>query len=274
MERTFETPAPVELYVELGRGNLSVTTGDTTQTTVTLSGKGSEDVAVEQSGSTITVIAPRDRAGFFGSNEPRLEAHITMPDESEIVTKTGSADQTLHGRYALAELKSGSGDILVEDVTGALAVNTGSGNVTVRDCGGDLRVKSGSGDVEIAHTSGSTGVSTGSGDIALGRTDAEVITKSGSGDLSIGVAASDVRVQTASGDVTVRELRRGTFTSKNASGDIRIGIPAGIPVWTDVNTVTGRISSDLAGAGQPSADQDHIELRATTVSGDISLKQL
>ncbi|QIX25349.1 DUF4097 domain-containing protein [Nocardioides sp. JQ2195] len=274
MDHTFETPHPVELYVELGRGNLSVTTGDTTQTTVTLSGKGADEVAVEQSGNSIAVIAPRDRAGFFGSNEPRLDVTVTIPDGSEVVTKTGSADQSLHGRYALAQLKAGSGDVRVEEVTGHLAVNTGSGDITVRACGGDLRVKSGSGDVEVVHAASHAGVSTGSGNISLGHTEGAVLVKSGSGDLGIRLASGDVTAQTASGDVTVQELRRGNLTSKNASGDIRVGIPAGIPVWTDVNTVTGRIASDLAGAGQPTGDQDHIELRATTVSGDINLKQL
>ncbi|KRF12326.1 hypothetical protein ASG90_15195 [Nocardioides sp. Soil797] len=274
MDHTFETPNPVELYVELGRGNLSVTTGDTTQSTITLSGKGAENVTVEQSGNHINVIAPRERGAIFGGSEPRLEAVITVPDNSEVVTKTGSADQSLHGRYALAELKSGSGDIRVEDVTGPMTINTGSGNVKVRDCGGDLRVKCGSGDVEIVHAAGDVGVSTGSGDVTFGSTESSVRVKSGSGDLGIRLASGDITAQTASGDVTVQELRRGNLTSKNASGDIRVGIPAGVPVWTDVHTVTGRIASDLAGAGQPAADQEHIELRATTVSGDISLKQL
>lgn len=273
MDHIFETPDPVQLYVELGRGNLSVTTGDTTQSTVTLNGKGADDVAVEQHGNRITVIAPRDR-GFFGGSEPRLEAVVTIPDSSEVVTKTGSADQSLQGRYALADLKSGSGDIRVEDVTGPMAINTGSGDVAVRTVGGEMRIKSGSGDVEISHAAANAGVSTGSGNVSFGHAEASVQVKSGSGDLGIRLASGDITAQTASGDVTVAELRRGKLTSKNASGDIRVGIPAGVPVWTDVNTVTGRIASDLAGAGQPTDDQDHIELRATTVSGDIHLKQL
>ncbi|WP_067432314.1 DUF4097 family beta strand repeat-containing protein [Nocardioides jensenii] len=274
MERTFATPQPVELYVELGRGALSVATGDVTQTTVTVTGKHADEVLVEQNDTLISVIAPRDRAGFFGTNEARLDVTVSLPADSRVITKTGSADQVLEGRYELGKLKSGSGDIRIDDVTGALVVNTGSGDIAIASCAGDLRIKSGSGDVRVAHTTASAGVSTGSGDITFERTDADVVAKSGSGDLGITLAGGDVTAQTASGNVTVRELRRGSLTSKNASGNIAVGIPAGIPVWTDVNTVTGRIASDLAGAGQPEPDQDYIELRATTVSGDISLKQL
>jgi len=45
-------------------------------------------------------------------------------------------------------------------------------------------------------------------------------------------------------------------------------------VWTDVSCVSGSVSSNLTGAGQPEDGQDYIEIRATTVSGDISLAQL
>ena len=51
-------------------------------------------------------------------------------------------------------------------------------------------------------------------------------------------------------------------------------MPAGVPVWTDVHTVTGTIHSTLEGAGQPEPGADHVELRTTTVSGDIDLTQI
>jgi len=53
-----------------------------------------------------------------------------------------------------------------------------------------------------------------------------------------------------------------------------IGIPAGVPVWTDVTTVSGSIHSDLRGAGQPEPGADYVELRAKTVSGDIDLREV
>ncbi|KQY57126.1 MULTISPECIES: DUF4097 family beta strand repeat-containing protein [unclassified Nocardioides] len=274
MERIFETPASVELYVELGRGSLNVTAADVGRTTVSLTGKNADQVSVEQNGDGISVIAPKERSGFFGGNESHVDAVITVPSDSRLVTKTGSADQHAEGRFALGNLKSGSGDVSIGEVTGALVINTGSGAVTVGQSGGDLRLKSGSGDVRIEHAAGTVGVSTGSGDVTIAESEGPVILKSGSGDVAIGIATGEVTAQTASGDVTVKELVRGSLNSKNASGDIRVGIPAGIPVWTDVNTVSGRIASDLAGAGQPDGDQDYIELRATTVSGDITLKQL
>ena len=81
-------------------------------------------------------------------------------------------------------------------------------------------------------------------------------------------------MSTGSGDFVVDQAPSGKFTAKAASGDVRLGVPHGVPVWTDVTTVSGRIRSSLQGAGQPAQGQDHVEVRATTVSGDIELVEV
>ena len=79
---------------------------------------------------------------------------------------------------------------------------------------------------------------------------------------------------TASGDVVLGHVPQGRVTARNMSGDVRVAIPAGTPVWTDINTVTGHVRSDLAGAGKPAEGQPYVELRASTVSGDVTLTQV
>ena len=100
------------------------------------------------------------------------------------------------------------------------------------------------------------------------------IVKTGSGDLRVGESHDDVSLSTGSGDFVVDHVHRGRLSAKGASGDVRVGIPAGLPVWTDLSTVSGRIRSALDGAGQPDEGQDHVEVRAKTVSGDIVLTQI
>ena len=95
--------------------------------------------------------------------------------------------------------------------------------------------------------------------------------KSGSGDLVVEEAHEGLSLTTASGDLAVRRMHRGELRASNVSGDIAVGIPAGVPVWTDISTLTGSVSSTLQGAGQPEDGQDYVEVRAKTVSGDIHL---
>ena len=49
---------------------------------------------------------------------------------------------------------------------------------------------------------------------------------------------------------------------------------SGIPVWTDISTLSGSIRSNLRGAGEPAEGADHVEVRAKTVSGDIVLTEV
>ena len=274
MDRTFDTPEPIQLYVELGSGEVRIDATDTSTTEVTATGDHADEVTVEQSGARIAVIGPKRRTGFLGGSDSKIILTVTVPAHSELVTKTGSADQHVTGTLAQVSARSGSGDVQLDTVTGPTVVDTGSGDVTVNDAGADVRVKSGSGDIGVASVTGTTGISTGSGDVTVGAAGGSIVLKSGSGDLRVGQAHGDVSMSSASGDLVIDTQHRGGVVAKNASGDVRIGIPGGVPVWTDVSTVTGRISSNLEGAGQPQSGEDYIEVRAKTVSGDIALKQL
>lgn len=274
MERTFETPEPIQLYVELGSGELRIDATETTTTEVTATGDHADEVTVEQQGTRISVIGPKRRTGFLGASDTKILLTVTAPALSELVTKTGSADQHVTGTLAQVSARSGSGDVHLDTVTGPTVVDTGSGDVTVDDAGADVRVKSGSGDVGVASVAGTTGISTGSGDVTVGAAGGALVLKSGSGDLRVGQAHGDVSLSSGSGDLVIDTQHRGGVVAKNTSGDVRIGIPGGVPVWTDVSTVTGRISSTLEGAGRPQSGEEHIEVRAKTVSGDIALKQL
>ncbi len=270
MHKTFETPGPTSLYVELGSGDLAIRCDEVDLTTVEVTGKLADEVTVEQRGEQIVVLAPRNRGGIFGGGD-KLDVHVTMPSGSELATKLGSADVTCTGRLGETRIKTGSGEVTLDLVDGEALVESGSGDVEIGESAQDLRVKTGSGDIEIGRAGAQVSVSTGSGDIEIGNAVHAVAVKSGSGDMLVRQAHDDVALSTASGDLVVETMRRGRLQAKNVSGDIRVGIPAGVPVWTDISTVTGQVTSSLQGAGQPEEGQDHVELRAKTVSGDIAL---
>jgi DUF4097 and DUF4098 domain-containing protein YvlB len=266
----FETLRPVSLYVELGKGSVRVRAADTTESLVEVTGRDTDDVQVEQDGDQISVVAPRQRTSFL-SGDAALHVVVTVPTESDLA---GSADIDCRGAFGSGQLKSGSGHVHVETLGGPGTIDTGSGDIRIEEARGELRVKSGSGDVHVERTSGAVVVSTGSGDVQVGTNNAPAIVKTGSGDLKVVQASHDVSMSTGSGDLLISTATRGRFTAKGASGDVRIGIPAGVPVWTDISTVTGRIHSTLQGAGQPEEGADHIEVRAKTVSGDVVLTEI
>lgn len=268
----FETHQPVSLYVELGTGTVAVQAEDTTESRVHVSGRDAERVVVELDGDNLRVIGPKDRTGFLGGDR-KLGVQVTVPTDSKLQAKSGGADVAARGRYSAVHVRTGSGDVQVESIAGPALAETGSGDIRIGSCAEALRIKSGSGDVAIDQADAAVAVSTGSGDVQIGTSSGPASVKTGSGDLNVSEAHTDVQMSTGSGDLVIGTASRGRITAKGASGDVHVGIPAGVPVWTDLSTLSGRIRSELTGAGEPAEGADYVELRATTVSGDIVLTE-
>ena len=267
----FETHRPVDLVVEISKGSVQIRCADTTESTVLVEGRQAEEVVVEQHGDAITVSEP-GRGRIFGDQALRVD--IVVPERSNPAVRTGSADVRLEGVAGHAQLRSGSGDLGAETIEGHLLAETGSGGVQVDQVRGDLKVKSGSGDVAIGDAVGTTSISTGSGDVSIGSARASIVVKTGSGDLRVEQTHGDTSFTTGSGDVTVHHVQRGRVSVKCSSGDVALGVQGGVPVWTDITTASGTIRSGLHGAGEPEAGQDHLEVRARTSSGDITLSEV
>jgi DUF4097 and DUF4098 domain-containing protein YvlB len=277
MQKTFTTPHPVSLFVELRSGDLTVVTAETDETVVdvTVPHGDDDDVSVEQRGDDISVVARHGgRGGLFGASRDQVHVRVTVPHDSRLLTKLGSADVRVEGRLGETTLKSGSGDITLDELGAKTFVETGSGDLQIGSATGPLQVKCGSGQVTVERLGGPAQISTGSGDVLVGTALEAISVKSGSGDLRVREASGDVALNTASGDLVVDRMLGGALSARNASGDIVVGVPAGVPVWTDISTLTGSVRSSLVGAGAPAEGQEYVELRAKTVSGDISLEQL
>ena len=272
MERSFETPNPIELYVENHSGLITVTAADVSRTDITVTGERAEDFLVEQRDDQVQVVAPKQGMGFLAGGNRKSRITVVMPAHSTLTVKTGSADTTVRGPLTGLWVTSGSGDVSAELVDGVAELQSGSGDIRLVELRGNARIKSGSGDVAVTRCADLT-VSTGSGDVRIESVGGRLAIKTGSGDVQVGEAADDLSLSTGSGDLTVDVAHKGRYVVKGASGDVRIGVPAGTPVWTDITTLSGRVRSDLTPVGAPAEGQDHLEIRATTASGDITLQQ-
>ena len=273
---TFDTPEPIDLYVENGRGTVDVTATDTTETVVRITGERAEefeirDLADDTGTRRIAIIAPPRAGGFFGK-DPRAEIVVEVPVASGLNAKVGSSDVAAHGRFADTRVDSGSGDVALDVVDGETVVQSGSGDVLAEHLAGEARIKSGSGDIRVNRADSHLLVTTGSGDVRVDA-GAELAIKTGSGDAQVRSVAGDVVFTTGSGDLMIGQAASGRVTAKTASGDVSIGVLPGTPVWTDVRTASGRLSSTLPSTGEPAPDQSFLEVRATTASGDVTLHQ-
>lgn len=270
MKHEFPAPGPVEAYVELRAGDLRVRAEATDTATVEVSGTKADSVVVESQGDLIRVVE-RSRTGFF-PDRGDVRVVLVLPERSDLVAKLGSSGVTATGEVGSVRISSGAGDISLGAVAGKAVLKTGAGAISVESLAAESEIKAGAGTISVREVRAATQLKTGAGSIEVGRAGAPIVLKSGSGHLSVGEADTDAILSAASGDIRIGRMANGQAQLKNVSGDIRLGIPEGTPVWTDISTNTGHVRSALVPTGAPAAGQSHVEVRARSVSGDIYLE--
>jgi DUF4097 and DUF4098 domain-containing protein YvlB len=275
---TFQTPGPVRLDLRLGDGEIRLETADSTETTVTLeplrdndaSIAAVEEARIELRGDQEILVDVRDRRRGLRGAEVLVE--IRCPDESSVKAKSGSAAIEGNGRFGSVEVGTGSGDVQFSELSGDAEINAASGDVQLRAVGGEARINTASGDVQVGSIARRAKINSASGDVQVREATGSFEVNTASGDVMLREAGSSVSVNSASGDQTIGSVTEGQVTLKSASGDIRIGIREGSTLWVDARSRSGEVRSELPVSDlPPEGDAPHVELRATTMSGDITV---
>jgi hypothetical protein len=183
----------------------------------------------------------------------KAHLRLAVPDGLTFVIKTGSADISISADIGSSKIISGSGDIII-------------GNAVDLDCG------SGSGTISVARVEGNGArLSSGSGDVSIGEANCPITAKSGSGEVVVkSLRGTSLRANSGSGDIAVAATT-GSVDLRSASGSLTVGVADNLPVWLDLNSVSGDIRIGLESTTQPEPGEPYLTLRARTASGDIAV---
>jgi DUF4097 and DUF4098 domain-containing protein YvlB len=274
---SFQTPNPVRLDVRLGSGEIRLEASETAETTVRLEPLRDSDASVtavqearvEQRGDEIIVDVRGSRRFLRGAD---VLIEISCPEESGVHAKTGSADVEGRGRFGSVDVETGSGDVQFSEVSGDAEINAASGDVQLARIGGRGRINTASGDVQLSTVAGEAKINSASGDVQIREAGNRLEVNTASGDVNVREASSSVSANSASGDQTIGSVAEGKVDLKTASGDIKIGIREGSTLWVDARSRSGDVRSELPVSDlPPEGDAPHIELRANSMSGDITV---
>lgn len=255
-ERRFATPNPVQLSVNNGAGMIEIVATDTAESTVIVEGRGGDgtqaaeetQISFSEQTSRLTVQPPEKRFG----NTPPLDIRIVVPAGSTVTANSGSADISAQGRLADVAMNTGSGNLQADQVEGNADLKAGSGDMRLGSVTGDLHTKSGSGNLEV-NRAGS------------------VSATSGSGDIQVGAIAGSAEIKGASGNIAIGSVQRGSVVANTASGNVWVGVAAGVAVRLALSSISGDVSSDLPVDDQAPEGGPAVDLRLNTVSGDVSV---
>jgi hypothetical protein len=282
----FETPEPISVSLEFGIGDLRLVASDSTMTVVevgptdpTKEGdvNAAKQTRVEYASGSLLVRGPKNWRqwapwGPSGGHES-IDVEIQLPEGSRVRADVAMASVRGTGRLGELDVKTGLGDVRVEEA-GQVKIRTGFGEVMVGRVEGDADVKTGSGRIDIGSIGGSATVKNANGDTRIGKVEGRAQLQNANGAIQVDSARSHVTAKTAFGDVRLGLLSRGATEAKTACGQIDIGVLDGVAAWLDLSTGFGRVNNELEDTGRPAAEEQTTEIRAHTTVGDINIRRV
>ncbi|MBZ9613494.1 DUF4097 family beta strand repeat-containing protein [Rheinheimera maricola] len=148
---------------------------------------------------------------FYNGNSPYIDVVVKVPAHFGLTLDDGSGDSEIVGLQGNLQLVDGSGDLrisgganvkvedgsgnlLIEQVSGKLTVDDGSGDLTIRQVAADVMIEDGSGDIFVSAVGGIVTIDDGSGDINVDGAGGLTILDSGSGGLKLNAINGPVKI--------------------------------------------------------------------------------
>jgi putative adhesin len=264
-ERKFPVNGPARLEIDTGSWDVTVHRGSAGAVIVTgrihvndrwLFGDRSARVRelentppVRQDGNTIQV-------GHTNLNNIYVDYEITVPADTRVQSRTGSADIKIQELNSDIDLQSGSGDLILESITGRIQARSGSGDVRAKDISGAFSAQASSGDIQLDER--------GKGDVDIHTT---------SGNIGVTGIEGALRVEAGSGDISAEGTPAGNWEARTGSGNVHLSLPRNSAFQLEASTSSGELNVNhaITLTVQGNLDTARHELKGTVGSGGPQL---
>lgn len=254
IEQSFNVGESPRFVASISSGSIEVVAAEPGVIELQIDSQREGDFVISQTGDTVTVRRPEGSS--WNRRESSTRVRVGVPFGATVRISCASADVTTEVRLNEAYIDTASGDVALWEVRGA-KVKTASGDVSIGSATGDISLRTASGDIKVGDAAGRLEASTASGS------------------LDVGLARGPVNSSTASGDLDIERYEGIDLDLKSASGNMRVGLPAGTKVALDAQSLSGRIRlPERTPPAVSRADRLQVRARLRTISGDIELVRL
>lgn len=277
---TFNTPAPIDLAINLQVGAIDVFASDRADTVVTVSPtnpdkavdrRGAEETTVDFDGQRVTIKGSRPRLSWIGPTES-VDVKVELPVGSRFTAEIAVGGVRAVGRLGATRIKSSMGRVDL-DTTGDLWLRASHGNATVGTAEGGLEITADHGQIRIGTVTGDALLKASHGSITIGESGGDLDAKLSYGDLEITKALASVAAKTAYGSIHLGEVSSGSIQVESGFGQVTIGVRPGVPAWLDLSSKDGHVRNELDGDHAPGPSEQAVAVRARTRASDISIQR-
>ncbi|GAB2483303.1 DUF4097 family beta strand repeat-containing protein [Nocardiopsis aegyptia] len=262
---TFDTPEPITADLTVVAGNLQITAGGGTETTVEVRPRAehkdvdvraAEQVEVDFAGGRLEVRDPQPSGlGRVIGRKGMVDITVELPAGSRVRATCGFGGIRCEGRLGAAEISVPNGNITVDAVSGNAELTTGHGWVRAEEIDGSAVVKS-------------TG-----GALTLGTVAGDLRANSAHGDVTADRVGGSVTARTTHGGIRLGQVEAGSVDVETSYGELEIGVREGTAAWLDAVSKKGVVRSALEASDAPAPTERTVEVRARSVWGDILVRR-
>ena len=287
-QSTFNTPAPITVVLDLYVADVRIEASDRADTAVHVRPsdpdkaadvKAAENTRVEydEATRTLSVVSrkPRNRFVNFSSKRPEsIDLLIETPTDSDVRGEAEIGDFQSAGVLGVVQLKTDVGAVHLAQ-TGPANLRSGVGEISVEEISGAGQVNCGSGVVRLGAVDGTADVTNGNGKVRVGVVTGAANVKSANGSVYVDRALSDITASASNGEVQICEVVRGKVTATSKNGAVEVGVREGSAAWLELNTNLGHVYNELDSAAAPEAGEpiDKVEIHADTKLGDVTIRR-
>jgi len=253
-ERTLHASAATDLFVATGSGRIHIFPGSDSEVHVKahLHAGWNAGGDIEERMRRIAANPPISESG------KEIRIGDVPPDQRALYNNISIEYEVSAPRGVALDLRSGSGDVQIDNVGRSLKGETGSGSIRAHGISGPAELHTGSGDIELQEQSaGEVKASTGSGSIRIQGLNGALTARTGSGDIEAnGTLSGPSHLQSGSGSIRAHVAHDSHLNvdATTGSGSIRIA---------GNSSDHHHLSAPLNGGGA--------SLEAHTGSGDIEI---
>ncbi|ANY09813.1 DUF4097 family beta strand repeat-containing protein [Pseudonocardia sp. HH130630-07] len=278
--RTFATPGPVSVLLELAVGDVTIVAGQRDDTVVdlvptdetsSLDRRAAEQTRVDLLGDQLRIKVPKWRQYSPFDNGGSVDVRIELPEHSSITGEATSATFRATGPLSDVRIRTGVGSIRVSTTVEA-HLRTSTGEITIGSISGPANLTTGLGPIRVEKLSGGV-VRNSSGDCSIGELSGVVQVNVAKGDIVVRSVRGELTARTAAGTIRIEQLVEGTARLDTAVGDVEVGLPDGTAAELDAVTRLGSVRNLLTlSARRPEATRV-ATVRARTSLGTITVRR-
>jgi hypothetical protein len=278
--RTFDTPEPITVELDLGAANVDIRATERADTVVRIEptnaasradAAAAQQTAVDYRAGRLSITAPKSwRQWLPFSGRESIDVHVELPSGSRVLGASGVVALKCNGRVAECRYKTGAGNMHVEEA-GEVQLTAGAGNIDVGYASGSVELKTSSGSVHVANVDGAAVIKNSNGDTSIDDVTGDVRVNAANGNVVIERAHAGIVAKTANGNIRIGNASRGAIVAETARGNVDVGIRDGVAAWLDLNTAFGRVNTELDVSDAPAAGEEFIDVRARTAFGDLTV---